>query len=94
MNPIVEKKKTMYSEVKEMCENYQNIWGNDEDFENVFNEFIHFAFIENSTEYNKADAILKYKLDKLIYNYKTISPEFFQGYFKSRIMAKLAIKQG
>ncbi len=82
----------MYNEVKEVCNNYRKSWEKEDDFAEAYAEFEKNAFSEH-IDFYKVDAILKYRLDKLIYKFKTKNLKFFQGYFNSRIMARLALEE-
>ena len=90
MNPALKKKLDMYSLVSDACENNKEVWENCNAFCQAFKQFKKFAK-SNGIDIYKVDAILKYKLDRLIFQYKNSKRSFFQAYFKARIMAHLAL---
>ena len=87
MQTFLRKKLLIYNEVIQTLEQYKSIWQNDDSFKKAVERFQEVSRKENLDLY-LADNILKYTIDFKMFSFRKDNIDFFQQYFRSRVLAK------
>ena len=87
MQTFLRKKLLIYKEVMETLDQHSDVWQDDEDFCKAIERF-RVVSQRESLDLYLADNILKYTIDFRMFGFRKNNVDFFQQYFRARVLAK------